>query len=415
MYGNNRGRNNQFGNNDRGGRGGRGRGGRSNYSGGNRFANCEICTFHLDDRCQRDNCRAPHFLKRLGMASGHNGTVRDVALWGQQAFTASSDGTLRLWALDTMKEAAVIPQCKIEIDTLPVEKSKKVTEGVSSLLLESPFLFVGYEEQTPAIPDVPVGRIQCWNLENPSMPPMELAQSVEMPFAMYRNVTSLAMAKHPATGAPIIFSGGADGRIAYWMFDAATNAFTCAGVMEGHALAITRLKVVQLGATTALISSSRDHTIRIWDVATYKCGTVLSRATGGHANIVLDIEIWVSNGEPFLISSGYDQQIIVWQLSPPFAAMYTETLDSPALAICTTTDAVDCPLLLLGHDDGSIVVKELPSFKYKTIFGKSQTNVGHTDAVRRIVPGPAHTFFTTSGDRKMMAWQVTGKISDIQS
>ncbi|OQS01427.1 hypothetical protein ACHHYP_01057 [Achlya hypogyna] len=410
--------NNRFGNNNRSHGGGRGRGGRGGRGGGgnNRFTQSEVCNFFLDNRCNRDNCRSPHFLQRLGTASGHNGAVKDVVIWDarQQAFTCAMDGSVRLWDLGTMKEVAVIPQCKTELDSLPVQKDKKSSEGVASLHLEGPHLFVGYEEPTPLIPDIPVGRIQCWNLENPGAPPMELMVSPEMPFAHYRNVWALTVTTLP-TGAIIVLSGSADGRIGYWLYDGATQAFKRAGVMEGHTRGITRLKTVQLGATTALISSSMDHTIRIWDLSTFTCGTVLSRACDGHANVVMDLEVWVNNGEQYLISTGLDHQIIVWQLAPPFSQVFKETLDSPALSLCATTDAGECPVLLIGHDDGSVTVKELPSFQYKMSFGKNVTNVGHHDAVRRIIKGPMHTFFTASNDRKMMAWQIKGKVADIQN
>ncbi|OQS00699.1 hypothetical protein THRCLA_05892 [Thraustotheca clavata] len=405
--------NNRFGSNrgrgNRGGRGGRGS--------GNRFTQSEICTFYLDLRCTHDNCRHPHFIKKLGMATGHTQTIKDVVVWeaNQQAFTCSVDGTLRLWDLGTMKEIANIPQCNTELDSLPVQKEKQSSEGVASMHLEGMHLFVGFEEPTAAIPDVPVGRIQCWNLENPAAPPMEFMVSPEMPFAHYRNVWALAVAKDPTTGAIIIFSGSGDGRIRYWMYDAATQAFKCGGVMEGHSRGITRLKTVQLGAAMALISSSMDHTIRIWDLTTFKCATVLSRANDGHANVVMDIEVWVNNGEQFLISGGLDQQVIVWRLQPPFQQVFRETIDQTILSLCTTTDANEVSVLLLGHEDGSITVKELPSFQYKCCFGKNISNVGHYDAVRRIVKGPMHTFFTVSNDKKMMAWQITGKASDISN
>jgi hypothetical protein len=39
--------------------------------------------------------------------------------------------------------------------------------------LEGTLLFVGFEEPTALIPDVPVGKIRCWNLENPNATPLE--------------------------------------------------------------------------------------------------------------------------------------------------------------------------------------------------------------------------------------------------
>ncbi|KAH9064863.1 hypothetical protein Ae201684P_003643 [Aphanomyces euteiches] len=394
--------NNRFGGgNSRGGnygnRGGRGGGGGRISHIRNRGPGQEVCGFYLDDRCTRNNCNHPHFVKRLGTAHGHTNAVKDVVLWEnkQQAFTCSNDGTIRLWDCATWKE--------------PSAKS----EGVASLHLEGSHLFVGYEEPIPISPGCPVGKIKCWNLDNASAPPLEFMVSPEMPFAHYRNVWALAVAKDPVSGAMIVISGSGDGRIRYWTFDAALGAFKCGGLMEGHSRGITRLKTVQLGATMALISSSMDHTIRIWDLSTFKCGTVLSRANEGHANVVMDLDVWVNGAEQYLISGGLDKQVIVWNLAPPFAKVFSDTVDLPILSLAIASDGQDAPLLLLGHDDGSISVKELPSFNYKTAFGKSLNSVGHTQPVRRIIRGPLHTFFSVSMDNKMMAWQVTGKAADI--
>ncbi|RHY98255.1 hypothetical protein DYB37_008269 [Aphanomyces astaci] len=414
--------NNRFGNGGRGGGGGYG-GGRGGRGGGrinriqNRGPGAEVCAFYLDDRCTRAGCNHPHFVKRLGVAHGHTSAVKDVVLWEgkQQAFTCSNDGTIRLWDCATWKEIAQIPVCNVELDIRPTErdKVKKMSEGIAALHLEGSHLFVGYEEPIPQLPGCPVGKIKCWNLDNPAAPPLEFMVSPEMPFAHYRNVWALTVAKNPATGELIVLSGSGDGRIRYWTFDAAMGGFKCGGLMEGHSRGITRLKTVQLGGTMALISSSMDHTIRIWDLSTFKCGTVLTSANEGHANVVMDLDVWVNGAEQYLISGGLDKQVIVWNLAPPFAKVFADTVDLPILSLSVATDGQDAPLLLMGHDDGTISVKELPSFNYKMSFGKVLNNVGHTQPVRRIIPGPLHTFFTVSMDNKMMAWQVTGKAADI--
>ncbi|RHY28173.1 hypothetical protein DYB32_006174 [Aphanomyces invadans] len=93
-----------------------------------------------------------------------------------------------------------------------------------------------------------------------------------------------------------------------------------------------------------------DHTIRIWDLATFKCGTVLTSANEGHANVVMDLDVWVNGAEQYLISGGLDKQVIVWNLAPPFAKVYADTVDLPILSLCISSDGQDAPLLLMGHD-----------------------------------------------------------------
>jgi hypothetical protein len=60
------------------------------------------------------------------------------------------------------------------------------------------------------------------------------------------------------------------------------------------------------------------------------------------------------------------------------------------------------------------VVKELPSFAYKTTLS-IHANYGHRDAVRRISTGPMNTMFSVGNDRKMLAWQIVGDVNAIQS
>ncbi|RHY28174.1 hypothetical protein DYB32_006173 [Aphanomyces invadans] len=256
---------NKFGNGGRGGYGGGGYGGsRGGGRGGgrinriqNRGPGHEVCAFYLDDRCTRPTCNHPHFVKRLGVAHGHTNAVKDVVLWEgkQQAFTCSNDGTIRLWDCATWKETAQIPVCNVELDILPTERDKKKTsEGIAALHLEGSHLFVGYEEPIPQLPGCPVGKIKCWNLDNPSAPPLEfmVLSSASLQLDQIIDADSaIPNRSNPVTGELIVLSGSGDGRIRYWTFDAAMGCFKCGGLMEGHSRGITRLKTVQLGATTA--------------------------------------------------------------------------------------------------------------------------------------------------------------------
>jgi WD40 repeat protein len=115
---------NRFGHNNRVGRGG-GRGRGHNRHIRDRIQS-EICTFFLQDRCTKENCRNPHFVRQLGIAHGHQGIVKDVVMWEskRQVFTCSSDGTIRLWDCSTWKEVIQIPVCNIALDLVPEQKEK---------------------------------------------------------------------------------------------------------------------------------------------------------------------------------------------------------------------------------------------------------------------------------------------------
>ncbi|RMX62126.1 hypothetical protein KXD40_007102 [Peronospora effusa] len=421
----------------RGNRGGRGAYGsnRGGYSGGSSVGN-EVCRRFMDSgKCDFEqtsggrSCRYPHFVKTIGETRGHNGPIKDVTMWmeRQQLFTCSADASIKLWDCATWQEVTTI---NVQ-DALPPSSATKSsttigntnggnrrdkvphTEGVVALVLCGPFLFAGFEGRFPPNPKVSVGMVRGWNLENPQTPPYEFVVSEAMPFAHKMNVQALAVATD-RTGNATLFSGSADGCIRYWQMDTAINQFKCGGVMEGHVRGVTRLKTFAVGGVSILASASVDSTIRLWDLATYQCVKVLSAEENGHTEAVMDLEFWVNNNETFLISGSLDSEIIVWGLTPPFQQLFKETQDSQVTALCGMQDAVQAPILLIGMADGTISVKELPSFAYKTTLG-ADLNHGHQDAVRRITIGPSNTFFSTGNDRKMIAWQITGDAASIQS
>ncbi|TDH71065.1 hypothetical protein CCR75_002802 [Bremia lactucae] len=422
-----------FGGRSRGNRGGRGgyAGGRGSFGSGPSVGN-EVCRRFMDGgKCEFEQtsggrpCRYPHFVKTIGETRGHSGSIKDVVMWAerQQLFTCAADASIKLWDCATWQEITTI---SVQ-DALPPSVSSVSNgsggrgdsrdksaqrEGVVALVLCGPFLFAGFEGRFPANPKVSVGMMRGWNLENPQVPPFEFSASDMMPFAHSMNVQALAVATDP-TGNATLFSGSADGLIRYWQLDSASNQFKCCGVMEGHVRGVTRLKTFAVAGASILASASVDSTIRLWDLATYQCFKVLSAEENGHVDAVMDLEFWVNGNESFLMSGGLDCEIIVWSLTPPFQQLFKETQDSQVTALCGTQDAAQAPILLIGMADGTISIKELPSFAYKTTLS-ANLNRGHQDAIRRISTGPINTFFSTGNDRKMIAWQIIGDAAAIQ-
>uniref|UniRef100_K3WP21 C3H1-type domain-containing protein n=1 Tax=Globisporangium ultimum (strain ATCC 200006 / CBS 805.95 / DAOM BR144) TaxID=431595 RepID=K3WP21_GLOUD len=417
-----------------GGRGGGGFGGASHAPG----LGSEICRRHVDGKCdfEADNgrpCRYPHFVKKIGETRGHSGTIKDVVMWPahQQLFTCSMDSTIKLWDCASWNEITTISVAdpakaaaagassgnggfgSASGSNRNRDNNQNKGEGIAAMVLEGPFLFVGFEAPCPFNPQVPIGMIRGWNLESPQQPPYEFRVSESLPFAHTQSVMSLTVATDTA-GNATLFSGSADGSIRYWQLDAATNEFKCCGSLDGHVRGVTRLKTFVVGAVPILASASMDATIRLWDLSTYQCVKLLSPDDNGHTNAVTDLEFWVNQNETYLISGGLDSEIIVWGLAPPFQQMFKETQDNPVTALCGTQDVAQTPILLVGTADGAITVKELPSFAYKTTLSGA-ANIGHQEAVRRISIGPLNTFFSVGNDRKMLAWQITGDAAAIQT
>ncbi|CCI41272.1 unnamed protein product [Albugo candida] len=413
-------------NNRSGGGRGRNRGNFGNRDGGRGItsSSCkkgsEICRRFILGGCDFEQingrpCRYPHLLKKIGETRGHSGPVKDVVLWNsrQQVFTCGADSCVKLWDCASWNEISTLNVLPSSNGVVIGKKSSQKSEGVVSMVLEGPFLFAGFESTYQYNPSLSVGMIRAWNLEMPQMPPFEFHTNESANHAHTMNVLSLAVATDSSGGATL-FSGSADGSIKYWKLDPATNVFRCSGILEGHTRGVTRLKTTIISTMPVLASASVDSTIRLWDLATYQCIKVLSLEEGGHRDAVMDLELWANQSESFLISAGLDSEVIVWNLSPPFQQVFKETQSCQVTAICGAQDAIAQPILFIGTTDGSITIKELPTFAYKATLSTS-ANYGHQDAVRRIISGPHNTLFSVGNDRKMVAWQITGDIRSIES
>lgn len=279
------------------------------------------------------------------------------------------------------------------------------------MILEGSWLFVGYEGRSPQFKDYDVGLIRAWNLDNPQGPPYDFLFSETSLSSHSREVSALAIATD-ATGKPTVFSGSIDGSLRYWQLDPTSNVFKCLGTLEGHVRSVTRLKTIVQGTMTLLISCSVDGTIKIYDLATMKVVQMLHE--NGHEGAITDLMVWVNQNEQFLITCGLDKNVIVWNLAPPFNQVFKEAQSDAVMCLCGTQDTKQVPILLLGLQNGAIVIKELPSFQYKTQLSQ-YANHGHREAVRRILAGPANTFFSVGEDRRTIAWQLTDSVSIITS
>ena len=96
------------------------------------------------------------------------------------------------------------------IQVCPTTHIPKDSEGAVALLVEGSWMFVGFAGTSPMLPDVTVGFIRAWNLENAQAPPYEFPLSENVPYSHGHTVLSLAVATD-ASGTPTLFSGAFDG------------------------------------------------------------------------------------------------------------------------------------------------------------------------------------------------------------
>lgn len=342
----------------------------------------------------------------------------DVALWTDPSsnvikiFTASYDGHWRLYNTSNnfMKEV-----------------EHNMGGKVTTIMVESNFLFCGFEGNAVKIPDVQVGMIHAWNLTNPGDTPIELHMHESAPYAHALGVSCFI------TKGDMCFSGGRDCIIRVWKYDQTMNSgkggFKLMKECCGHAGEITGLVMVG----TMLWSSSTDKTIRLWDFNSWDCKYMITQNTTGnatspgpltpasgggigHTDAITELLSYDSPAGNFVLSSGMDGMIKVWN-STNGECLSTTDCKIGISCMCLASDMKSNPILICGLVDGRIIFRGLQQtakvspMGYITIFDQRYMNSsGHDKAVKRIISGPSSTWYSVADDGKLIVWQISGDL-----
>ena len=458
-----------------GGRSGGGRGGRSSGGGGSRgsgsavFNPCHAYT--TTGHCNHgDNCKFAHivtlhkvfdassFLQTNGNNQHHNNNrynnnnnqkaaISSVAIWEMngaiQIFTGSHDGYWRMWntangAFNKQAETSM----KGKVECLHV--------------FQNSFLYCGYEAVCKLVPDVPVGMVNAWNLQNTAQPLELQVDPQQLPYCHSQSVTAIAVgggggdAASSANGSKnvVVATGSRDGSIRLWTLqDGGGGGFTLVRTLPGHCREVTGLVLIPGG--TLLWSSSTDGSIRIWDlnqtVPEKSCQYCITRdtpgqlpnsntnnppqgATGvGHSSAVTSLIAFPSPGGTFVLSSSLDGSIKAWDPNTGTCVAnesHTEGVVSMSLAsgaqqqqpnAAPDADPNAPQVLLIGLESGNVACRNLvqtqntPAFQLLFVLTQKYT-AGHAGAVKAITAGPSATFYTGGNDGNVMVWQITGDL-----
>jgi WD40 repeat protein len=353
-------------------------------------------------------------------------SVSSVASWktGDQVkiFTGSQDGFWRLWTLNN--------------GNFVKEFEHNMGGSVECLEVASNFLFCGFESYSTALPEVAVGMIHAWDLNNPSSPPLEFHMQSLIPYAHPTAVTKLLV----VDGTKIV-SGSKDGSIKLWNFDPAAKGFVLVQSLMGHAREITGLAVAD---GTYLWSSSTDGAIRIWDLAkngdcqyaiTMNETAAAAAATSTnqqsqqqqqppqtpqpyHTDAVTCLVSFTSPNGTFIISSSLDGDVKAWN-GKTGQMVASEKHGEGVISMAMGEDASGKPFLLIGLTSGNIMARNLePTPKIPNAFApilvlSSKYSVGHYDAAVKTIacgiPGTG-TFCTGGTDGKVLVFQITGDL-----
>lgn len=349
----------------------------------------------------------------------NNFSSTDVALWTEptgilKIFASSEDGHWRLYNTST---------------GFNKEVQHNMGGKVNKVMVESNFLFCGFEGTCIKIPNVRVGMIHAWNLGNPGDPPMEMHMHETAPFAHGGRVTSFI------TNDDMCFSGGMDDVIRIWKYESSISAgkggFKMMKECCGHASEITGLLMVG----QMLWSCSVDRTIRLWDSKTnWECkyfitentlgsATTLvppSPQTGsgvGHKDAITGIIAFDSQAGNFVLTCSLDGHVKVWNSTNGECLSSTDH-GVGIICMALSADTKGNAILIVGAIDGRILFRSLlqtpktPPMCFLCSIDGNFTRSGHVDnlPIKSIASGPSGTFYTVGEDGKLCVWQVVGDL-----
>ena len=201
-----------------------------------------------------------------------------------------------------------------------------------------------------------------------------------------------------------VITGGGDGTLRTWHYDAAAGAFANISVLEGHIRAVTCLLMVG----SNLWSGSTDKTIRVWDINSgTSLGVLSDREAGGgcgHKEAVSTIEhiAMLPEASSMVASGSCDGQLKVWRLSGEFIGSFNHSAVITATK-CFQDDLGGQKCLLIGLLDGRIVARSCTTMNILFVIDSA---VCQTRGVWSILPLGQSCFATGGDDCSVVVWRL---------
>ncbi|CAH2080030.1 unnamed protein product [Thlaspi arvense] len=317
-----------------------------------------ICKFWKAGNCKRgDQCQFLHSwccfpgMATVASLEGHKKDLKGIALpmGSDKLFSASSDGTLRIWDCHT-------GQC-VHTTNLQAEAGSLISEGS--------WVFLG-------LPNA----VKAFNVQT----------SKELHL---NGVVGQVHAMTVANG--MLFAGTSSGSISVWKAtDTDSDPFTYLTTLEGHHSGQVTCFIV---GRERLYSGSVDKTIKVWDLNTLECTMTLRQ----HTDTVTSLLCW----DQFLYSSSLDGTIKVWACSEngSFKVVETRRQEQSVHALCGMNDAEVKPIMFCSYQNGTVSIYDLPSFKER---GKMFS----THTIGTLTISPDGLLFSGDKSGKLRVWNL---------
>ncbi|XP_010546509.1 PREDICTED: zinc finger CCCH domain-containing protein 62-like [Tarenaya hassleriana] len=315
-----------------------------------------ICKYWISGNCKYgEQCRFLHSwctcpgFEMMAALEGHKKDLKGIALplGSDGLYSASDDGTLRVWAYST-------GQC-MRVINLGAEAGSLISEG--------PWVFIGMPNAVKALN---VQTAKDFHLEGP------LGQ-----------VHAMAVAND------MLFAGTSSGMISVWKGNTECDPFKYVTSLTGHDSAV----VCIVAGRQYLYSGSVDQTIKVWDLNTLQCTMTLRQ----HTDTVTSLLCW----DQFLISGSLDGTVKAWAFSQSgeLEVIFTHRLEHGVRAISGMTDADVKPIIFCSCDNNTVFVYDLPSFA-------ERGRIFSTHTVGTLTIGDGGQIYTGDGSGKLRVWSL---------
>ncbi|KAF2569790.1 hypothetical protein F2Q68_00026945 [Brassica cretica] len=381
-----------------------------------------VCKFWKAGNCKKgDQCSFLHSLTCLPVMvmvaalEGHKKDLKGIALpqGSDKLFSASSDGTLRIWDCHT-------GQC---VHTINLQAE------AGSLICEGPWVFLGLPNAVKDLKGIALpqgsdklfsassdGTLRIWDChtgqcvhtinlqaeagslicEGPwvflGLPNAVKAFNVQTSKDLHLNGV-VGQVRTMTVGNGMLFAGTSSGSISVWKAtDSESDPFTYLTSLKGHHSGEVTCFIV---GGHRLYSGSVDRTIKAWDLNTLECTMTLRH----HTDTVTSLLCW----DQFLISSSLDGTIKVWACSENGSLTVTNTRrqEQSVHTLCGMSDAEGKPIVFCSYENGTVSICDLPSFEVR---GKMFS----TNTVGTITIGPEGLLFTGDKNGKLRVWSLAG-------